>query len=162
MKKVFIAIGILLMMCSIAWAATYIGTTYLWGSDKIRQTLWTYEGSNIINSSTMTDAYEVQPLCTKASIIFGDLSGTGIKNVEVLTSYTWSADENLRPSDSPIFYNSIGSTSKSYHELSGVTDTQKIDMSQRWFNTWRLKCVSGCDLTNTIGTAVGFCGKDVE
>jgi hypothetical protein len=159
MKKILIVFAVLIGFVSVAYAASYIGTTKLWKGETVNQSLFIYTDTIAMNSTTPTDSLSVQPLCKAGSVIFANMTGTTTKQVAMQTTYRWSADE-LRPPDPTPFYNTIGSTSSPYHEITSHTDTHKFDFNSRWFNEWRFVCLSGCDLTNTIGTLVGFCDKE--
>jgi hypothetical protein len=163
MKKILIVVlALMFMISSVAFAATYLlGTDPHPGTGNKWRTIWAYTASTpsgLMNATGATTAFGVSPGCDTAKIKFDSITGTNIMNIAVqVADYFGPEFGSSAPSDS-LFTNAIGTTSAPWHQVDpSDTDTHKFDFSQREFEIWRLNCLVGCDLTNSIGTAWGDC-----
>lgn len=158
MRK-FIAIGLVLVMATVAIAAPeLLGTKQLNKNAFVYQTIWAHPKSNttgLMNTTGATTSYNV-PLCDTGSMVFDTITGTAIRNVAMQVGY---ANDPLNPT-TVTFTNAVGTDSAPYHSLDpGDSDTYKYDFNSRGFTEWRLNCLAGCDLTNTISSVYGVCWR---
>jgi hypothetical protein len=162
MKKFVTPLIIILLTASIAMAAVYLRTAKKAGEDDMSQTTWANVKASpdgIMNTTGATKALKTLTTCTQGMVEFGTVSGTNIMNIAMQTAMAYDPEKTgALPS---VFYNSIGSTSAPYHQVDPAdTDTHKFDFNSRAFDYWRLNCLVGCDLTNSIATAHGDCWRE--
>jgi hypothetical protein len=162
MKKIVVAI-MLLVMVSTAMAAPYLlGTRKLPGEAFVYQTVWAHPKSSttgLINTTGATADWGVD-MCDTGSVIFETVTGTAIKNVAMQVAYSADETNPALKGSALLFTNAIGTTSAPYHPVTTAdTDSHKFDFNSRGFNRWRLNCLAGCDLTNTISNVYGVCWR---
>jgi hypothetical protein len=162
MKKILTALIVVVLIASMAMAATNLLGTRMHpnNSDKYRTT-WAYTESTpsgLMNATGATTAYPASEGCDTAKIKVSDITGSNIMNVAVQVSDLYGPEFGASPQPDGIFTNAVGTSSAPYHQVDpGDTDTHKFDLNSREFSVWRLNCLAGCDLTNSIGTAWGDC-----
>jgi hypothetical protein len=165
MKRLISAMVVLTLVASIAWAAPkLLGTRQMPGDEaRVRQTIWAHPkaspSTGIINATGTTTAYPTGIVCDEGSMVFDTVAGSDIKNVALQVAYT----DILNPQNFSgiTFTNAVGTTSAPYHQVdTNDTDTHKYDFNSRAFNVWRLNCLAGCDLTNTITSVYGMCWRE--
>jgi hypothetical protein len=160
MRKLISLLAVILC-ASIAWAAPdLLGTKKLPGEDLVYDTLWAHpksDPSGIINSTGATKSYPTGSMCDTGSVIFETVSGADIKNVALQVTY----DTYPGYTTTSVFYNAAGKTEATpWHSIiNGNTDSYKFDFNSRGFNRWRLNCLVGCDVTNTISQVSGICWR---
>jgi len=162
MKRFSTAIIIVLLVTSIAYAAAYLRTVKKAGEDNMSQTTWANPKSapdGIMNTTGATKTLKTLTTCNIGMVEFGGISGTNIMNVTMETAMAYDPERTgALPS---VFYNSIGSSSIPYHQVDpGDKDSHKFDFNSRAFDYWRLNCLAGCDLTNSISIAHGDCWRE--
>jgi hypothetical protein len=161
MKRFLTSLLVVILVASIAWAAPdLLKTTKLPGEDLVYQTVWAHPKSDptgLINSTGATASYKTSSVCDTGSVVFETLAGTDIKNVALQVAY----DTYPGYTATSVFYNAVGTDSEPWHKItSGDTDDYKFDFNSRGFNRWRLNCLVGCDVTNTISQVSGICWRN--
>lgn len=161
MKKILIAAMAILLIASLAWAAPrLIGTIKLPGEDLVYQTTWAHPKSSpsgLINATGATSSYKTGSVCDTGSLIFETVTGADIKNVALQVAYDTSPGYTA----TTVFYNTVGTTTEPWHQVNtNDSDTLKFDFNSRGFNRWRLNCLVGCDVTNTISQVSGVCWRN--
>jgi len=125
------------------------------------RTTWANPSSTptgLINTSTATTSYTVKGGCNKAKVTFGSVSGSNIMNVAVQVADRYGPQYGDNPPVQALFTNVVGTSSEPWHQVKpGDTDTHKFDIKDREFEVWRLQCLAGCGVNNTIGLAWGDC-----
>jgi hypothetical protein len=162
MKRILIALIAITCFASVAFAAPYLlGTKKFPGEDRVMQTIWAHPKSSttgLINSTGATASYNTGVVCDTGSIIFETVTGADIKNVALQVAY--DGDPLDTSGANSVFTNAIGTTSEPWHPITnGDTDTHKFDFNSRAFDRWRLNCLVGCDVTNTISEVYGTCWR---
>ena len=156
MKKILIALLVIAFVASIAWAAPNLLKTVK-VTDNVVRTTWAHPGSSpagLINATGATTAYGTGEYCDSGSVIFETVSGSNIMNIAMQVAYDYSAPNDIATT----FYNAVGTDSAPYHQVKAYdTDTLKFDFSSRGFNRWRLNCLTGCGVNNTISKVYGYC-----
>ena len=162
MKKILAALLVVIMVASFAFAATnLLGTRPHPNTGNKWRTTWAYTASTpsgLMNATGATKAYGVSIGCDTGKVKFDDITGTNIMNIAVQVADYYGPEFGPSAPSDALFTNAIGTTSEPWHQVDpSDTDTHKFDFSQREFEAWRLNCLVGCDLTNSIGTAWGDC-----
>ena len=160
MKRFALAILAVVLLASFAWAAPeLLGTTKMKAEDRVMQTVFAHPKSNttgLINTTGATASWPTNIVCDTGSVIFETITGADIKNVALQVGYDLSPGYT----ETTVFWNTIGTSSEPWHPITnGNTDTYKFDFSSRAFNRWRLDCLVGCDITNTISEVYGTCWR---
>ena len=162
MKKIFATGLMLLLMVSTAHAVR-LGCTISADDDNVTQCTFAHSlatpNTGIMNKTGATKALLSKTKCDTGSIVFKTIIGTGIMNVAMQTAPEFDPTQSgAKPT---AFYNTIGSTSTPYHEVDPAdSDTWKFDFNSRSFDWWRLNCLAGCDLTNSIAIVFGDCRRE--
>jgi len=156
MKKILIVFAVLLGFATIALAApNLLGTRKV--TDNVVKTTWAHNKSTptgLINATGATAAYGTGEYCNEGSVVFEIVTGSNIMNVAMQVAYDYSSPGDIATT----FYNSIGTDAAPYHQVNAAdTDTLKFDFSGRGFNKWRLNCLTGCGVNNTISKVYGYC-----
>lgn len=162
MKKAVLSVAILLTFATIALAAiNLVGTRKHPNNSNKYRTTWAHPistPSGIINSTGATAAYSVSQGCDTAKVKVGAITGTAIMNIAVQVADLYGPEYGASPVVDGIFTNTIGTPSAPYHQVDPAdTDTYKFDITSQEYTVWRLNCLAGCDLTNSIGIAWGDC-----
>jgi hypothetical protein len=162
MKKILIALLVLLGFASIAMAAPYLlGTKKLPGEDFVMETIWAHPKSSttgLINATGATKSYNTGSMCDTGSVIFETVTGSNIMNIAMQVAY--DGDPLDVQGRNSLFTNAIGTTSAPYHQVdAGDSDTLKFDFNSRGFDRWRLNCLAGCGVNNTISEVYGVCWR---
>lgn len=161
MKKLIVAMVLIVFVVSIAWAAT-LGTRPYYRNVSVTETTWAYSGTGgLMNATGATTAYDTLDVCDKGYVKFDDITGTAFMNVALQVADRYGPPFGDTPPRDSLFTNAVGTTSEPWHQVKpGDTDTHKFDFNSRSFTVWRLNCLAGCDLTNSIATAWGRCKQE--
>ena len=161
MKRLLLAILMIMFIASVAHAVR-LGCTIKDGDDNVTQCTFAHPlatPTGIMNSTGATKALLSKTTCDTGSIVFKTIVGTGIMNVAMQTAPEF--DPTKSGAKPTAFYNTIGSTSTPYHQVDPAdSDTHKFDFNSRGFDWWRLNCLAGCDLTNSIAIVFGDCWRE--
>lgn len=162
MKRIMVALVAVLLVASTAFAATYLlGTRPHPATGNKYRTTWANPASTpsgLMNATGATTAYGVTAGCDTASVKFGSITGTDIMNIAVQVADLYGPQYGASPPSDGSFTNAIGTDSEPWHQLVPIdSDTYKFDMNSRQFSVWRLNCLAGCDLTNSVALAWGDC-----
>jgi len=162
MKRILMIAMAVLLIASIAWAAPeLLGGGKKVPGDNVVMTIFAHPKSNttgLINATGATKAYNSGKVCDTGSILLETVTGSNIMNVALQVAY------NIDPVDTSgataLFTNAIGTDTAPYHQVNASdTDTLKFDFNSRGFNRWKLNCLAGCGVNNTISEAYGVCWR---
>ena len=161
MKKFLLVALTIIFMASTAHAVR-LGCTISAEDDNVTQCTFAHPlatpNTGIMNSTGATKALKSKTKCDTGSIVFKTIIGTGIMNVAMQTAPGF--DPTMSGAKPTAFYNTIGSTSEPYHQVDPTdSDTHKFDFNSRGFDWWRLNCLAGCDLTNSVAIVFGDCWR---